>query len=186
MTLAQAAQRAIQLGGKYDGHESPEDMNKLHQGFGRSALAGQGLVAAAKDKYPRDGQTFSFVACFAEVEVDIETGKYHIMDFLAVADVGTVMHPRRWAARFWAGRCWAWATRIGQKWVFDPQYGLTVSHALLSNQAADDSRRARGYAVGGAGHSRSGNAGRRARHWRAAGRRRMRRNFERTFGCAGR
>ena len=28
MTLAQAAQRAIQLGGIYDGHEAPEDVNK--------------------------------------------------------------------------------------------------------------------------------------------------------------
>jgi len=36
----------------------------------------------------RDGQSFSYVASFAEVEVDIETGKYDITDFLAVADVG--------------------------------------------------------------------------------------------------
>ena len=34
---------------------------------------------------PRDGNTFSFVASFAEVEVDKETGAYHIVDFLAVA-----------------------------------------------------------------------------------------------------
>ena len=27
MTLAQAAQKAIELGGKYDGHELPEDIN---------------------------------------------------------------------------------------------------------------------------------------------------------------
>ena len=29
MTLAQAAQKAIELGGKYDGHELPEDVNAL-------------------------------------------------------------------------------------------------------------------------------------------------------------
>ena len=58
-----------------------------------AALAGQGLVAAAKDNYPRDGTTHSYVASFAEVEVDVETGKYHIVDFLAYADVGTVIHP---------------------------------------------------------------------------------------------
>ena len=40
----------------------------------------------------RDG--WPFVAGFAEVEVDLETGKYHIVDYLAVADVGTVIHPR--------------------------------------------------------------------------------------------
>ena len=92
MTLAQAAQHAIQLGGKYDGHEPPDDVNKVTKAS-IAALAGQGLVAAAKDKYPRDGQSFSYVASFAEVEVDIETGKYEITDFLAVADVGTVIHP---------------------------------------------------------------------------------------------
>ena len=54
---------------------------------------------------------FSYVASFAEVEVDLETGKYHIVDFLAVADVGTVIHPSAlWAARFWAARRWASAT----------------------------------------------------------------------------
>ncbi len=93
MTLAQAAQQAIKLGGKYDGHEPPEDINKLTKAS-MAGLAGQGLVAAAKDKYPRDGQSFSFVACFAEVEVDVETGAYNILDYLAVADIGTVIHPK--------------------------------------------------------------------------------------------
>ena len=32
--------------------------------------------------------TYSYVASFAEIEVDVETGKYHIVDFLAYADVG--------------------------------------------------------------------------------------------------
>src|SRR6202007_2786218 len=93
MTVAQGAQRAIQLGGVYDGHEPPPDVNKYTKAS-IAALAGQGLVAAAKDKYPRDGQSFSYVASFAEVVVDTETGKYEITDFLAYADVGTVIHPK--------------------------------------------------------------------------------------------
>src|ERR1700677_1699732 len=60
MTLAQAAKYAIQLGGVYDGHESPADVHKLTK-ESVAALAGQGLVAAAKDNYPRDGSTFSYV-----------------------------------------------------------------------------------------------------------------------------
>src|ERR1022692_2071548 len=44
LTLAQAAQRAIQLGGVYDGHEVPEDINKMTKAS-VAALAGQGLVA---------------------------------------------------------------------------------------------------------------------------------------------
>src|ERR1035438_101673 len=64
MTLAQAAQHAIELGGIYDGHEASADLHKLTKAS-VAALAGQGLVAAAKDNYPRDGSTFSYVASFA-------------------------------------------------------------------------------------------------------------------------
>ena len=126
MTLAQAAQKAIQLGGIYDGHEAPEDVNKFTKAS-IAALAGQGLIAAAKDKYPRDGQTFSYVASFAEVEVDLETGKYNITDFLAVADVGTVIHPKSLSGQILGRSTLGIGHAIGQKWVFDPQYGHTIS-----------------------------------------------------------
>jgi xanthine dehydrogenase molybdenum-binding subunit len=126
MTLAQAAQHAIQLGGKYDGHEPAEDVNKFTKAS-VAALAGQGLVAAAKDKYPHDGQTFSYVASFAEVEVDTETGKYNITDFLAVADVGTVIHPKALSGQILGRSTLGIGHAIGQKWVLDPHYGHTIS-----------------------------------------------------------
>jgi CO/xanthine dehydrogenase Mo-binding subunit len=126
MTLAQAAQRAIELGGKYDGHEAPNDVNKLTKAS-VAALAGQGLVAAAKDKYPRDGMTHSYVASFAEIEVDVETGKYYIVDFLAYADVGTVIHPRALGGQVLGRSTLGIGHAIGQKWVFDPHYGVMVS-----------------------------------------------------------
>jgi CO/xanthine dehydrogenase Mo-binding subunit len=126
MTLAQAAQKAIQLGGIYDGHEAPKDVNKYTKAS-IAALAGQGLIASAKDKYPHDGQTFSYVASFAEVEVDLETGKYDITDFLAVADVGTVIHPKSLSGQILGRSTLGIGHAIGQKWVFDPQYGHTIS-----------------------------------------------------------
>src|SRR6202035_77995 len=79
------------------------------------------------DKYPHDGQTFSYVASFAEVEVDLETGKYHITDFLAVADVGTVIHPKALGGQVLGRSILGIGHAIGQKWVFDPQYGHTIS-----------------------------------------------------------
>ena len=51
-------------------------------------------MGVAKDTYPRDGDTYSFVIGFAEVEVDVETGKVTLVDFLGVGDVGTVVNPR--------------------------------------------------------------------------------------------
>src|SRR5258705_7438581 len=81
MTLARAAQRAIELGGIFDGHEVPKDINVFTK-RSAAALAGQGLMGVAKDVYPRDGNSLSFVASFAEVDVDVETGVYRILDFL--------------------------------------------------------------------------------------------------------
>ena len=133
MTLAQAAKYAIQLGGVYDGHEAGADLHKLTKAS-VTALAGQGLVAAAKDNYPRDGSTFSYVASFAEVEVDVETGKYDIVDFLASADVGTVIHPRALGGQVLGRSVLGIGHAIGQKWVFDPHYGEMLSKRFHHNK----------------------------------------------------
>jgi CO/xanthine dehydrogenase Mo-binding subunit len=133
MTFAQAAQHAIALGGVYDGHEPPADVHKLTKAS-VAALAGQGLVAAAKDNYPRDGSTFSYVASFAEVEVDLETGKYYLVDFLASADVGTVIHPRALGGQILGRSTLGIGHALGQKWVFDPHYGEMVSKRFHHNK----------------------------------------------------
>jgi len=133
MTFAQAAQRAIELGGKYDGHEAPADVNKRTKAS-VAALASLGLVAVARDNYPRDGMTHSYVASFAEIEVDVETGKYYIVDFLAYADVGTVIHPRALGGQVLGRSTLGIAHAIGQKWVFDPHYGEMVSKRFYQNR----------------------------------------------------
>jgi CO/xanthine dehydrogenase Mo-binding subunit len=133
MTLAKAAQRAIQLGGVYDGHEPPKNVNRATQAS-VAALAGQGLVAAARDNYPRDGITHSYVASFAEVEVDVETGKYSIIDFLAYADVGTVIHPRALGGQVLGRSTLGIGHAIGQKWVYDPHYGAMLSRRFYQSK----------------------------------------------------
>ncbi len=133
MTLAQAAKYAIQLGGIYDGHDVSPDVNKLTKAS-VAALAGQGLVAAAKDNYPRDGSTFSYVASFAEVEVDVETGKYYILDFLAYADVGSVIHPRALGGQVLGRSTLGIGHAIGQKWVYDPHYGAMLSKRFYQSK----------------------------------------------------
>ena len=50
-------------------------------------------MGVAKDTYPHDGETHSYVVGFAEVEVDVETGVVRLIDYTAVADVGTVDQP---------------------------------------------------------------------------------------------
>ncbi|MFZ0639654.1 MAG: xanthine dehydrogenase family protein molybdopterin-binding subunit [Candidatus Acidiferrales bacterium] len=133
MTLAQAAKYAIQLGGIYDGHDVSPDVHRLTKAS-VAALAGQGLVAAAKDNYPRDGSTFSYVASFAEVEVDVETGKYYIVDFLAYADVGSVIHPRALGGQVLGRSTLGIGHAIGQKWVYDPHYGAMLSKRFYQSK----------------------------------------------------
>jgi len=126
MTLAQAAQKAIELGGKYDGHEPPEDVNAWTKTSMKN-LAGQGLIAAARDDYPRDGQSRSYVAGFAEVEVDLETGKFQILEYAAVADVGTVINPRSLRGQTFGGSMLGIGHAITQKWVYDQHYGVPLA-----------------------------------------------------------
>ena len=133
MTLARAAQRAIELGGAYDGHELPKDINKFTV-TSATALAGQGLMGVAKDAYKRDGESRSFVAGFAEVEVDVETGKYYILDFLAVADVGTVLHPRNVGGQILGRSMLGIGHAIGQKWVYDQHYGVALARRMYQTR----------------------------------------------------
>ena len=91
------------------------------------AMAGQGLLAVARDTMPRDGATHSFVVGFAEVEVDLETGSYRILDYLAVADVGTIIHPRALGGQILGRSMLGIGHAIGQKWVYDQHYGLPVA-----------------------------------------------------------
>jgi xanthine dehydrogenase molybdenum-binding subunit len=133
MSLAKAAGRAIELGGIYDGHDLPDDINTLTK-TSASALAGQGLMGVGKDTYPHDGQTMSYVVGFAEVEVDVETGKFEILEYTAVADVGTVMHPRSLGGQILGGGMLGIGHAISQKWVYDQHYGVALAKRFHHNR----------------------------------------------------
>jgi CO/xanthine dehydrogenase Mo-binding subunit len=125
LSFAEAARRAIRRGGRFDGHELPDDINPMTKASA-TALAGLGLMGVAKDTYPRDGATYSFVAGFAEVEVDIETGVVTLIDYLGVGDVGTVINPRSVLAQIKGGSCLGIAHALFQKAVVDPRYGVSL------------------------------------------------------------
>ncbi len=185
MTFAQAAQKAIELGGKYDGHEVPEDVNAFTKNS-LKALAGQGLIAVARDAYPRDGQSQSYVVGFAEVEVDTETGVVKVLDYTAMGDVGTILNPRSLKGQLFGG------SMLGLGHAADAALGLRpavrrrAGAALLSEQAADDSGRAAPLRGRRGQHSGSGDADGCARRRRTAGRRGVRRDHDGDHGCGRR
>ena len=133
MTWAQAAEAAITLGGIYDGTETPKEINAMTKAAA-AAHKGRGLMGVARDNLPRDGQTYGFMSAFAEVEVDVETGVWTIIDFVGVADVGTVIHPNSLGAQINGGSLQGIGHIRSQKLVYDPHYGAGLSHRMHNNK----------------------------------------------------
>ena len=133
MSFARAAQRAIELGGKYDGHELPEDINGMTIASA-TALAGQGLMGVAKDNFAEGGRRMSFVAGFAEVEVDTETGDIRLVDYAAGADAGTIIHPKTFEGQIFGGAIQGFSVALSQKWVYDRRWGLLVAKRFYNNR----------------------------------------------------
>ena len=133
MTLAQAAQKAIDLGGIYDGHELPEDINNFTKTSAKN-LVGQGLMAVAKDAYPRDGQSQSYVVGFAEVEVDTETGVVQVTDYTAIGDVGTILNPRSLKGQLFGGSMLGLGHAKTQRWAYDQHYGVALARRFYQNK----------------------------------------------------
>ena len=126
MSFAQAASRAIELGGRFDGHELPEDINGMTTASA-TALAGRGLMGVARDNFATGGRVMSFVVGFAEVEVDVETGAIRLVDYVGSADCGTVVHPRLLGSQIHSGGIQGFGMAMGQKWVFDRRWGRAVA-----------------------------------------------------------
>jgi xanthine dehydrogenase molybdenum-binding subunit len=133
MTFAQAAQKAIEYGGKFDGHEVPADVNNFTKTSANN-LVGQGLMAVARDAYPRDGESKSYVVGFAEVEVDTETGVVTVLDYVAVADVGTVLNPRGMKGQVFGGSMLGLGHAKTQRWAYDQHYGVALARRFYQNR----------------------------------------------------
>ena len=133
MTFARVAQRAVDIGGRYDGHELPEDINGMTTAAA-TALAGQGLMGVARDNFEEGGRRMSFVAGFAEVEVDVETGGIRLVDYAAGCDAGTIIHPRTFGAQVFGGAIQGFSVTLSQNWVFDRRWGLLVAKRFYSNR----------------------------------------------------
>jgi xanthine dehydrogenase molybdenum-binding subunit len=133
LSFAAVAQRAIALGGIYDGHELPDDINGLTTASA-TALAGQGLMGVAKDNFEEGGRRMSFVAGFAEVEVDLETGDIKLIDYAAGCDAGTIIHPIAFGAQVFGGAIQGFSVALSQKWVYDRRWGLLVAKRFYNNR----------------------------------------------------
>ncbi|WP_420636754.1 xanthine dehydrogenase family protein molybdopterin-binding subunit [Candidatus Palauibacter sp.] len=131
MSFAQAAGRAIAMGGEYSGQALPEDINDATLSSA-TALAGQGLMGVARDNFAHEGSTWSWVVGFAVVELDVETGDVRLVDYTGSTDCGVVVHPRSLAAQIHGGGVQGFGQARSQKWVFDPKWGVPFAHRLYT------------------------------------------------------
>ncbi len=126
ITYQQAAQKAVQLGGKYSGKEVPDELNPIT----KSAVAmivGTGLIAAAKDKLPRVGTTPGLTCNLAEVEIDTETGVVEIKECFSVVDVGTVLFPLGLGHQIASGQILGIGMAHLERHIYDPKLGIPAA-----------------------------------------------------------
>ena len=129
LTYADAAQRAIDLGGKFSGQEWPDDINPM-TAASVEALAGTGLIGVAKDNLERTGTVPALAAGFMKIELDLETGKFDIIDYLGVADCGTVMHPLNLTNQIKGAALMGIGMATTERFIIDPQNGLPANVGL--------------------------------------------------------
>ncbi len=123
LSYAAEARRAVDLGGKYSGHEVPDDINPMTKSA-VVGLAGSGLVGVAKDNLEHDGTVPALAVGFIRIELDVETGQFEILDYLGVADCGTVIHPQGLATQIKGGAVQGFGMAALERHLYDPHYGL--------------------------------------------------------------
>jgi len=133
MTYAQAAQLAIELGGRFSGEEMPDDIHPITQ-RSVAALAGSGLIGVAKDNLELPGVAPALVAGFIEIELDVETGNIEILDYLGVADCGTVLHPQSLATQIKGGAVMGFGLAASERIIYDSQNGLPANVKLYQSK----------------------------------------------------
>lgn len=129
ISYAAAASRAIELGGKYSGQVAPEDINSMTRAS-VAGLAGTGLIGVAKDNLEKEGTVPALAAGFIQIELDLETGKYDILDYVGVADCGTVLHPLGLGNQVKSAAFMGFGMAGFERHAYDPQNGLPANTSL--------------------------------------------------------
>lgn len=126
ISFADAAKKAVELGGKYSGKELPGDINPMTKASA-TALSGSGLMGVAKDTLAKRGMVPGLCAGFCMIELDTETGEFEIAEYLGVADCGTVMHPDGLQSQMHGGAVMGFGLATTERIVYDHALGLPAN-----------------------------------------------------------
>ncbi|MDD9896838.1 MAG: molybdopterin-dependent oxidoreductase, partial [Gammaproteobacteria bacterium] len=133
ISYADAATKAIELGGRYSGQTVPEDINSMTS-RSVAGLTGTGLIGVARDNLEKDGTVPALAAGFIQIELDTETGKYEILDYLGVADCGTVLHPRGLEIQVKSAAVMGFGMAGYERHAYDPQNGLPAATGIHNSK----------------------------------------------------
>ncbi|MAM47473.1 MAG: aldehyde oxidase, partial [Gammaproteobacteria bacterium] len=76
---------------------------------------------------PKRGIAPGLMISMAEIEVDLETGKYEVLDYVGVADCGTIIHPQGLSQQINGGGVWGFGMAGSERHVYDPQIALPAN-----------------------------------------------------------
>ena len=74
-----------------------------------------------------EGTVPAIAVGFMEIELDLETGKFEILDYVGVADCGTVLHPQSLATQIKGGAVMGIGMAVLERHLYDPQNGLPAN-----------------------------------------------------------
>ncbi len=139
ITLGEAAELAVETGGKYDGSEVPE---KYTQSLVPTTLAaargltGNGLVAFGKSTGD-DLSAFvtSFAGAIAEVSVDVETGEINVEEIANWNDSGRVIHPESFSAQVEGATVQGISFALMEHYRHDEGTGIPLNTDFYKNKA---------------------------------------------------
>lgn len=125
-SYAEVAQRAMELGGKFTGEaELPEGLAEWTS-ISVSRLAGTAFLGLYHDPAHKGNPPGLTVSC-CEIELDLETGKYEILDMVSIADSGTIVHPQGMKNQLVGGAVWGIGMSGHERHLYDPQNGIPAS-----------------------------------------------------------
>lgn len=138
LTLGDAAEIAVDLGGKYTGEEIPEALQEslVPSTIGAASdVVGEALVAFGKSTgEDLEGFVDSFNAAIAHVTVDIETGKIEVEEMANFGDSGTIVHPASYDAQIEGGAIQGIGYVLTEHMRFDDATGVPVNTDWYKNK----------------------------------------------------
>lgn len=137
LTLGEAAEVAIELGGKYTAEELPNEDDlggaTIHAA---TEAAGSGLVAPASSSFAllEGHSVHSFCSSIALVSIDLDTGNVTVEDMRGASDCGNVIHPTSVKGQVEGGMIQGMGYALTEHFAFDEDTGIPYNTDWYTNK----------------------------------------------------